>query len=277
MIHAQVEFHNVAEMHPAEGGGWMLQRVPETVRAGLAEVGQQQMLTSAGVEIRFVTASPAVRLTLSTTETVLDLTPFWGSFQGSPQQHPAGAPVTIELAYPERLRLLRPEIAARLPFALDVWRVMLYGRITCFHGIEADAPLRPPLASEVPARRYLAYGTSITQFASASRVHLGYASQVARRLGADLVNLGSGASAFCEPAMAAHIAARTDWDFATLALRTRSGPWPASRSGLGAPMSSCPSAFPRAGRRPRPSAGSSGRWWPRLRIRMCTCSRGRSS
>jgi lysophospholipase L1-like esterase len=45
-----------------------------------------------------------------------------------------------------------------------------------------------------------------------------YAMLTAQQLGADLINLGFGGGAHCEPQMADYIASRDDWDFATLEL-----------------------------------------------------------
>ena len=78
--------------------------------------------------------------------------------------------------------------------------------------------LRPPNPDELPRLRYLAYGTSITQQGHATGPHLTYVEQAAVRLGADVINLGSGGSAYCEPEIADYIAGRDDWHFATLAI-----------------------------------------------------------
>lgn len=59
---------------------------------------------------------------------------------------------------------------------------------------------------------------SITEGEAPSGEHLSYVSQTAWRLDADLLNLGSCGTAYCDPAMASHIAARDDWDIVTLAL-----------------------------------------------------------
>jgi len=47
---------------------------------------------------------------------------------------------------------------------------------------------------------------------------LNYVGQTARRLGADLFNLGVGGSAHCEFELSDHMAGREDWDLASLAL-----------------------------------------------------------
>ena len=62
------------------------------------------------------------------------------------------------------------------------------------------------------------YGSSITHGASAVRPTGTYAMRTAQRLGVDLINLGFGGGAHLEPQMAEYIAARDDWDLATLEL-----------------------------------------------------------
>jgi len=218
MIHQQVEFHNVAELREVDSlPGLRLQRVPEKVRLCLNEMAQFQMLSPAGAEIRFVSESPTVRITLSCPEGAADIIPFWGLFQ-SPERHTVGPePVTLSFAYPEQLAAVDAAIGDKMAFSPRVWRFTLSGSAVHFHGIEGEG-LRPPTPEELPKLRYLAYGTSITHGACASAMHIAYANQTARRLDADLINLGVGGSAFCERELSDYIASRDDWDIASLAL-----------------------------------------------------------
>jgi len=218
MIHENVEFHNIAELREVDGlPGLRLQRVPENVRLSLNEVAQWQMLSPASAEIRFVSESPTVKITLSSPQSAADVVPFWGLFQ-SPERHRVETePVTLTFTYPERLGAVDAAIGDTMAFSPRVWRLTVSGGALHFHGIEGDG-LRPPKPEELPDLRYLAYGTSITHGAGASAMHLAYASQTARRLGADLINLGVGGSALCEREMSDYIASRDDWDVASLAL-----------------------------------------------------------
>ncbi len=107
-----------------------------------------------------------------------------------------------------------------MAFSPQVFRLIFGGSErdpVIFHGIEGEK-VQPPAAEDLPALRYLSYGTSITHGFDAEGPHLSYVSQTARRLGADLINLGVGGSAFCEPEFADYIADRDDWQIATLAL-----------------------------------------------------------
>ncbi|MFC4987813.1 SGNH/GDSL hydrolase family protein [Saliphagus infecundisoli] len=218
MHHDGLEFHNVGELRGTEGGR-LLQRVPEAVRSELNEGAARRMRHPAGVEIRFVPDGP-VELTLSTVpgdrpEGRVEV--FWGPIQG--EGHVVGDRTTLELSPPEELADLRPEAVADLAFDPRVCRVRLPGEhrggFVRYHGVSGD--VRPPRPEELPDRRYLAYGTSITEGEAPSAEHLTYASQTARRLGADLVNLGSCGTAYCDRAMADHIASES-FDVATLSL-----------------------------------------------------------
>ncbi|AEH37262.1 SGNH/GDSL hydrolase family protein [Halopiger xanaduensis] len=219
-----IQFHNVAEARPAEDrDGLLLQRVPEAIRRELNEGAQSRMRHPAGVELRFVPDGPA-SVTLSTVpggsaseETVRV---FWGPIQGSTAVVVGSEPTTIEVEPPEKLADLEPSAREDLAFDPRVCRIRLPGEHrggpTVYHGLEGD--VRPPREDELPDRRYLAYGTSITEGEAPSAEHLTYVGQTARRLDADLINLGSCGTAYCDAAIADHIAARDDWDVATLSI-----------------------------------------------------------
>ena len=219
-----IEFHNAAELRDVDGRrGRRIQRVPEDVRTELNEGGRDRMCHPAGVELRFVPEGP-VDLTLSTRECNGAETGtarvFWGPIQGYETFEIGPDPEAVTLEFPEKLAGLAPEAVEGLDFDPRVCRVRLPGEHrgghVYYHGVEGDH--RPPRREELPDRRYLAYGTSITEGEAATAEHLTYVGQTARRLGADLINLGSCGTAYCDAAMADHVAARDDWDVATLAV-----------------------------------------------------------
>jgi hypothetical protein len=75
--------------------------------------------------------------------------------------------------------------------------------------------VRPPRADELPGKRWLAYGSSITQAAGTFHNYVNTAAQV---LNVDALNLGMGGSCWLEPAVADFIASRQDWDIASFEL-----------------------------------------------------------
>lgn len=217
MIHENVELHNVCEIKQLDDYV-TFSRVPEAVRLKLNEGALNRMLQPANCEIRFVAEPPdPIRVTLSS-ETVTDVVPFFGDFLHSKPMEVGEEPQTIELEWnPQLMENLEKIRTIPMRFDPKVVRLILWGCAVRLHKIEGTG-IRPPEKHEVPSLRYLAYGTSITHGASATAPHLNYAAQTARRLGADLINLGVGGACHCEPELADHIAARDDWDVASLAL-----------------------------------------------------------
>ncbi len=222
LIHDNIGFHNVAELHD-DGDGLRLQRVPELVRQQLNENAAARMLAAAGTEIRFVSTADRICITLSATGDA-ELIPFFGPLQGKERFQIPAERTIFEIERPERLKMMDERTQTGLWFSPDVWRLTLRGPRGAggrpeirYHGIDGEA-LRAPNDDETPRIRYLAYGTSITQGAAASAGHLTYAAQTAALLQADLINLGVGGAAWCEPVLADYIAERDDWDIATLEL-----------------------------------------------------------
>lgn len=214
MHHDDVEFHNVAELQAVEGAdGLRPQRVPESIREGLNETARERVRLPSNVELRFVADGPAT-VTLSCPTGESEATVFYGPFQGRETFHLDDEPTEITVEPHERLA---SRLAAIDDTAFDpaVRRIRLRGHWDPihYHGVEGD--VRPPRADELPDLQYLAYGTSITAGRAATAEHLKFAVWTARHLGADLQNLGTGGSAYCDPPMAEYVAA-ADWDLATL-------------------------------------------------------------
>ncbi|MDS0223051.1 GDSL-type esterase/lipase family protein [Haloarcula sp. S1AR25-5A] len=224
MHHDRIQFHNVGDVRSVEDrDGKALQRVPEAIRTALNEGAQSRMRHPAGVELRFVPEGP-VKVTLSTlpggSASVGTVRVFWGPIQGTTEVQVGQSPTAVEVSMPEKLTDLDPSARQDLAFDPRVCRIQLPGEHRggpmVYHGL--DGNVRPPREGELPDRRYLAYGTSITEGEAPLGEHLNYVSQTARRLNADLLNLGSCGTAYCDSAMADHIAEREDWDIATLSL-----------------------------------------------------------
>jgi len=218
MIHDGASFHNVTDLRAVpDESGLVIQRVPEATRAKLNEGAQSNYRRPAGSEIRFVPEG-TVEVTLSAPEHATEVRPFWGPFQARERFDVGTEPTTFEIEFPERLTDVAEDVTAEYPHHPRVCRLVLPHRSkpVHFHGIEGET--RPPRDAELPEKTLLAYGTSITRGIAATAPHLTYVAQTARRLGTDALNLGTAGSAFCEPEIADHMAARDDWDAATLAL-----------------------------------------------------------
>lgn len=214
-----VSLHNVAETVPAEwtDDGDRLCRVPPTVGEQLNEMARDRVRHATGGEFRFVPATDdaEIEVTLSAAEPAQVRT-FWGAFQPWQPTEIGPEPRTLTLSVPERLREI-PVTGETGRFDPRVCRI-LFERAPAVAVHDVGGDCRPPQPDELPDRRYLAYGTSITEGAAASATHTDYVTHVARNCGYDALNFGSSGSAYCEAAMAEYIASRDDWDLATLAL-----------------------------------------------------------
>lgn len=209
-----IEFHNTPAPEPSPAGdGWLLPRFP---RAAYDTFGSPGFLTaqeSTGVELRFVTKARHLRIFVSSLERDTEVAIYKGDFQHLVQKLPVGAMQCLHLTPPDLFDRVRPE-ALRHCFHPDVWRVVFDRGAMVFHGIDTfGAPVRPPLAAEKPALRWLAYGSSITH---SSRN--GYPHRAAAHLRVDVQNKGQSGSCYLDPAAVEFIAAACEWDFATFEL-----------------------------------------------------------
>ena len=91
----------------------------------------------------------------------------------------------------DRFSRVNPEVLKSCAFSPDVWRVCMGRFPASFIDLTTNhAPCRAPLPSEMPSRRWLAYGSSITNGASPTGHHLAYVYHAARQLRADVYNMG---------------------------------------------------------------------------------------
>ena len=95
-------------------------------------------------------------------------------------------------------------------------RVILPNGACRFLGKEGSTA--PPGKEDVPACKYLAYGSSITHGSLSILPPWNYVSRIADHFGFDAVNQGYAGSAFMEKPMAEYIVKRTDWTFASVEL-----------------------------------------------------------
>ena len=210
-----LEFHNIADIREA---GWppntfQLQRVPEEVRLKLNEGAQGRSLCTANAEIRFVCDGPfKVHLRTPNGENRIRIA--FGSFLW--RDYPTSDCV-LEVERPENMANVDLNLIRENPFSSKVVRILLPNDEVEFIKLTANG-LRPPTPEEVPGKRLLCCGTSITQGGCATSPHLSYASLAARELGFDLINLGMSGSFHAEPELADYVASRQDWDVATIEL-----------------------------------------------------------
>jgi hypothetical protein len=220
VIFKNIEFHNVEQIIDS-GKGFDLVRVPENVVNSLKEKGNIAYFGT-GVELRFIMKSDEVKIILRAEETEEAQVAYlvFGSLQGGWEYsskiiYTHDSVINIKKPYDmDMLRRIHKE--NKLPFDCEVVRVLLpYCRVKF---IDVIGDICPPQRSQLPKKRYLAYGSSITHGSLSLNPIASYVYQTAENLGADPINLGFAGSARLEEEMAKYIVSRKDWDFATIEL-----------------------------------------------------------
>ncbi|MCM0649343.1 hypothetical protein NBE98_13305 [Clostridium swellfunianum] len=227
MIYKNAEFYNIDEIHEIkEEGVFVLSRIPEKVRAELNEKAKRAAFFGCGTEIRFNIEDECIKLVLQRAPeegAVLDtglVEIYYGSFQASWEYSPrilsTKKPTELIIKRPKNIKTLeRLSKEYSLPFDPNLVRVILPYDWKNYL-IDLEGSCTPPRSEQVPSKRYLAYGSSITHGSSTIGPNASYAMRTAELLGIDLINLGFAGGAYMEAAMADYIAERNDWDFATL-------------------------------------------------------------
>ena len=225
MIYQRAEFHNVVELYDLPDGiGQGLCRIPLDLRSQLNESAKANAVQGTGCEIRFNLEEEAAIITLQMMERPAIVEIYSGPFL-SDWQVVTTEPTEIMVKRPDRLsRLIALAEDQEMAFDPMLSRVMLPWRPPV-RLLGLEGAISPPAEGQVPDRRYLAYGSSITHGNSGVRASGGYARRTAQRLGVDLINLGFGGGAHCEFEMADYIAGRDDWDLATLELGINMVSW----------------------------------------------------
>lgn len=208
-----VSLHNaVAEPHPVYSG-WLLARYPRAVRDLMNQGARRRGGDSTMAEVRFVTPSPLVGVTLSSLDEDSMVRIYRGAFAHSEHVLPAGRATTLTLDHPVLFESMDKSLLHAGGWSSDVWRIVFDRCRGGVHDVEVYGHgLRPPKASETPSTRWMAYGSSITHSTFFS--HTGFA---ARELNADVANKGLSGACHVEPEAADYLAS-LDWDVATLEL-----------------------------------------------------------
>lgn len=215
MIYESVLLHHVTETRKHTDGGLQLFRIPEKIVHQLGENGRRVGLESIGCEVRFTTTAPICRVMVSALAGESEVIVYRGPFQHSRHVLPPHTVKNLDLEAPGRVASVRPDVLKQYAWASDVWRVIFNRHIGVFHGIESFGhPVTPATKHQLPAKTWLAYGSSITH----SNAYDGYPFQAARRMGVDLLNYGLSGACQCEKAIADHMAHREGWDFCTMEL-----------------------------------------------------------
>ena len=145
---------------------------------------------------------------------------FCGDYLHSVHQIPAGKITTLHIEIPPSLFQSEPWVREGGRFDCHVWRI-LFHKQSCgiFCGLDTFGhDVRPPEPQEVPQKKWLAYGSSITFGGDVHLASNAYVLQAARRLKADVYNKAVAGSCFCDSAMIDYLASLHGWDVVTLEL-----------------------------------------------------------
>ncbi len=231
MIFRSAELHNIAEIKQDEthdekqsisSNEFILCRIPFDLRAKLNGAVQKRSLAPAGGEMRFNINSGSAKVVIRFIEER-------ATNKGQPviaEVYQGCYRMSCHAVYetPTEIIVKKPDNTGKLieisqleghPFDAGLTRILLPDTAAVrLVDIEGDISL--PEAGQTPSLKYLAYGSSITNGSFALIPSSTYPTKTAVKLGADAFNLGFGGGAHLEPEMADYIAARDDWDFATL-------------------------------------------------------------
>ncbi len=219
MQHNNLLFHNVEELQDRGPLGLHLQRFPARVRQHpeTNELARLVMQKAMGSEIRFVTEAPRIRISVAALEQDNQVVILKGDFAVGHYRIPAGQTVHLLVNRPETYDYVRPEYFQDCRFSPEVWRIWSGQEGMLFLGLDTfGADVRPPMVTEVPRARWMAYGSSFTMGGGAFSHFNNYVDIAARLLKVDGINLGLGGSCHAEFHVADYLATRTDWDFCTL-------------------------------------------------------------
>ncbi|MDA3874708.1 MAG: GDSL-type esterase/lipase family protein [Kiritimatiellae bacterium] len=216
---SSIQLHNLVETAPHLGTGpeaWL--RIPDNLRRCLNEKARQRAFHTSGCELRFRLCSPTFRIRIRTCD--IGATQFGGGLAQvlfgdfSHSYFPVGEdPVDIEITGPD-LNVL--ESSARNPLFHPRLVRLLLPTHAAICELALDGDFAPPEAGDIPSRRVLHYGSSITQGAGSLTSRGTWAAQCALHLRADLINLGFGGGCHCEPEMTDYLCARDDFDLAVI-------------------------------------------------------------
>lgn len=219
MIWNRVELFNVEAIETKPNGAVRMLRFPQNVMDVFGHEGNKYAIVvgrmTTGCEIRFVCEDADVFLSAEDTEGTVEI--FRGDFLVRTQKlHPG---VRTRLALRSNLNVDKFDLSGvKTNFSTDVWRIVFdHDFCGTVDEICPFGEIRPPMPSEVPAKKMIAYGSSITHGACAGFFTNSYIAHTAKLLGADVQCKGMGGSCFCERAVAEYLP-EVEWDLAVLEL-----------------------------------------------------------
>ena len=218
MLWNNVELFNVEYIEEGESGTRVYRFPKETLPAfdlPWLEYSKWASALTTGCEMRFVGEGADIELCGVSEAGTVEI--FRGDYLDRVVAVPKGEPVKIELRRGCQLDKCDMK-TIEFAFSSDVWRVVFDHdfavQIVSFSPI---GEIRPPREDEVPRKKIICYGSSITHSAGALNYTNSYIYTVGRIIGADMLCKGMGGSCLIQGEVADYIE-RADWDGAILEL-----------------------------------------------------------
>ena len=227
MIFKNIELFNVTELRPdANGVGFEFCRLPASLDEHLSSGGVRMNHEATGIELRFVMKGDAITLRLVSVPAAEGraveahyVNVYFGNILGGWMDQEVnrivyGTPTDIVIKRPAAMASYK-KISAQYGFPYDpeVLRVILEPGM--YRLLDVIGECEPPAEAQLPKRRYLAYGSSITHGSLALNPAYYYPTKIGEYFGAETRNLGYAGSACVEPQMADELA-KLPFDFATV-------------------------------------------------------------
>ena len=219
MLWNDVELFNVEAIETKPNGSVRMLRFPKTVMDVFGHEGEKYPILvgrmTTGCEIRFVCEDADVFVTAEDAEGSVEI--FRGDFLVRTQRLQPGISTRLELR--SNLSVDRCNLSGvKSNFATNVWRIVFdHDFCGLVDEIRPFGAIRPPKPFELPEKKIIAYGSSITHGACAGFFTNSYIAHTARQLGADVLCKGMGGSCFCESEVAEYLP-QAQWDLAVLEL-----------------------------------------------------------
>lgn len=216
MIKDNILFHNVDELEETKLG-YRLYRYKNSVSEKMNAYARDMNRLSCGCELRFVTESSKIRVTVFCEDPCGTILVYCGDhIHSSYNVTEIGFKSLIIEECPDFLKM-HEEFFKNSRFDKNVWRICFSGFRCTFVDIDTyDFPVRPPKDSEMPDKTLLSYGSSISQGAmTLSRANT-FPQVFSQLAGMDCLTKGLGGSCHAEKEIADDFAQRKDWDMALI-------------------------------------------------------------
>lgn len=219
MIYNNVELFNVDETDKTERGV-VLQRFSKEARADTRNRAAWMASAAMGLEIRLVTDAEVFWITLGAEDQNIDIYVMRGDYFYDKYTVNAGSLIVLRFENDNFLSGLKTVSNVESRFSPNVWRFYFHseGKIV-YGGIKlSNGSVRSPKADEVPEKKLLAYGSSITHGCWAMDSRNAYINTAGQRLAMDVYNMGMAGACRLEKSICDFLIRRDDWDIALLEL-----------------------------------------------------------